>query len=277
MIFDAHQHFWRYNEADFGWIPSEWSVIQRDFGPAQLHELMKRHGVTSCLAVQARQSILETRMLLGMARDFPFVVGVVGWLPLASLNLQAVLEPLAADRSLVGARHVLQAEPAEFFSAPAFDQGLRELTRLSLVFDLLVTESQFPQTLELVDRHPNLRFVLDHLGKPKFPNSEALAWRSGLRELAKRPNVTCKLSAGMTEIHPQWRPEQLTPLFDAALNAFGPRRLMFGSNWPVCLATGGFEAWLDSVQQWANLLSTDERSWLFEQTARQVYLQRKLS
>lgn len=276
-MIDTHQHFWRYDPVDFGWIPPEWAAIQRDFGPEPLHQLMRQHGVDSCLAVQARQSLEETCMLLQLAGEHPFIAGVVGWLPLASPTLEATLEPLRSNQAFVGARHVLQAEAMAFFEAPALHRGLRILAEHDLVYDLLVTEAQFPQTLALVDQHPNLRFVLDHLGKPAFHGGDLAMWRRGLRELARRPNVTCKISAGVTEIFPRWTPQQLTPMFDEALHAFGPKRLMFGSNWPVCLATGGYDAWLQTVRRWSETMSPDDRAWLFDRTARTVYFHRKPS
>jgi len=276
-MIDTHLHFWRYDPAEFAWIPADWAAIRADFGPEQLHRLMLEHRIDSCIAVQARQSLDETHMLLSLARDYAYVDGVVGWLPLTAASIDDTLQSLAAHHALVGARHVLQAEPPAFFENPALQHGLRSLAQHGLVFDLLVTQALFPQTLALVDRHPQLTFVLDHLGKPTIPRGDLSAWRSGLRELARRPNVTCKISAGVTEIDPRWSPSDLTPLLDEALQTFGPRRLMFGSNWPVCLATGGFERWLDLLQRWSEALSHTDRSWLFELTARSVYLSRKTS
>ena len=271
MVIDAHQHFWRYDSAEFEWIPDEWAAIRRDFLPEQLREIMASHGVDGVVSVQARQSIEETRWLLELADRHPFVRGVVGWLPLASPTLQEALDEVAAHPRFVGARHVLQAENEGYFADLAFNRGLQALAGRGLVYDLLVAERQLSAAITVVDRHPSLAFVLDHLAKPDLRHGAESSWESNLRELARREHVTCKISGGITEADPRWTAATIIPFLDAALAAFGPRRLMFGSNWPVSEATGGSTAWMELVREWARRLTAIEQAYLFGRTASDVY------
>jgi L-fuconolactonase len=272
MIVDAHHHLWRYDPAEFGWIGDDLRVLRRDFLPGDLARQLDSSGVVAAVAVQARQMEEETRWLLHLAAEEPRIAGVVGWAPLIQPDIEHWLERHVADRKLVGLRHVVQAEPDEFLARQDFNRGVAALRRHGLVYDLLVLERQLPATIEFVDRHPDQPFVLDHLGKPRNDTGELEPWRTNLRELARRENVSCKLSGGITEADLDWTPAKLRPYLDAALEAFGPRRLMFGSNWPVCEAAGGgYGAWLDAVRAWAEPLSADERGRLLAGTAVEVY------
>ncbi len=267
MIIDTHVHFWQYTPEEFGWIGDDMAAIRRDFLPADLP--LKQHGVDGVIAVQARQSVAETVWLTELAMRHPAIRGIVGWLPLAS----PAIEPLLEERhpKLIGLRHVLQAESPAFFADAAFNDGLAVLSRLGLSYDLLVTEPQLPAAIELVDRHPNLTFIVDHLAKPELKGGPSVAWRGGIAELARRPNVLCKISGGITEAKLDWRAADMTPYFDSALEAFSPRRLMFGSNWPVAEAAGGYGRWLAAVRDWAAKLTASGRADLFGETAKRAY------
>lgn len=281
IVIDTHVHFWRYTDEEFGWIGDDMAAIRKDFLPAD-------YPGFELVAVQARQSIEETDWLLSLQSQNPpggrgprlsstdvhgystgdaRVCGVVGWLPLQSPEFESLLE----SRKLVGLRHVLQAEPEAFFAGEAFNHGLAVLADRGLTYDLLVTESQLPQTIRLVDRHPALRFVVDHLAKPDLTAGPTDAWRKDMAELSRRSNVFCKISGGITEANHRWQPEELYPYIDVALEAFGPRRLMYGSNWPVSMATGGTSRWLEAVLHSVAKLSKPEQERIFSGTAVSVY------
>lgn len=269
-MIDTHQHFWRYTTEDFGWISDDMSAIRRDYLPQDLHPILKQNNFTATIAVQARQSEEETRWLLDLAAQYSFIAAVVGWLPLASPHIASKLDEFAHAK-LRGLRHVLQGEPDAFMQREDFNAGLRALQQRNLVYELLVFEHQLPAAAALVDRHPNLQFVLDHLAKPNLDRQDREPWRANLRELARRPNVICKLSGGITEADLRWTAAKLIPYFDDALAAFGPTRLLFGSNWPVCDSAGGYATWLTAVQNWAECLSPNEQHDFFTATAGRIY------
>ena len=269
MIIDTHVHFWRYTQKDFGWIGDDMAAIRRDFPPAELHRHLTRHGVAGAIAVQARQSVEETDWLCELAHEHRFIRGVVGWLPLASAEIERSLEE--RDPKLVGLRHVLQAESPAFFENAAFNDGLAVLSRFGLSYDLLVTEPQLSAAIELVDRHPTLTFIVDHFAKPLLSGGPSEAWRRGMADLARRPSVYCKISGGITEANLLWKPAEMTPYLDFALEAFSPRRLMFGSNWPVAEAAGGYTPWIGMVSDWVNRLSDAEADEVFSGSAVRAY------
>jgi L-fuconolactonase len=263
MVIDTHVHFWQYTPAEFGWIDDDMAAIRRDFLPSNYS------GADGLIAVQARQSVGETVWLAELAMQHSSIRGVVGWLPLASPSI----EPLLEERhpKLLGLRHVLQAESPAFFADAAFNNGLAVLSRLGLSYDLLITEPQLPAAIELVDRHPKLTFIVDHLAKPELKAGPTLAWRQGIADLARRPNVCCKISGGITEAKLNWQAGEMTPYFDVVLEAFSPRRLMFGSNWPVAEAAGGHGKWASAVRDWAAKLTPGENAELFSGAAARAY------
>ncbi len=273
MIIDTHHHFWRYNPVEFGWIPDEMSAIRRHFGPEEFEPTLRASGVELVISVQARQSLEETSDLLEYKRQYPRIAGVVGWLPLYADNIERLLESFAThQKAMVGLRHVVQGEPDGFLDRDDFNRGLSLITQKGLVYDLLIFERQLPEAIRFVDRHPNQVFVLDHLAKPNNHRGELEPWKTNITELAKRPNVYCKLSGGVTEVDLVWTLDKLSPYFDTTLEAFGPTRLMFGSNWPLTESAGGYGKWLDAVKTWAKPLSDSERESLFAGCAKRVYL-----
>lgn len=241
MRIDAHVHFWRYDRAGYGWIDGALAPIARDFLPDDLAPPAAEAGVGGVVAVQARQSLEETAFLLDLADRHPLVRGVVGWLDLQGDD---VAEQAARfrGRPLVGVRHVVQDEPDDaFVLRPAFVRGIAALEDLGLAYDLLIRPRQLPAAAELCARFPRQRFVLDHLGKPDVAHGGLAAWEPGLRRLAERPNVLAKLSGLVTEADwSAWTDEALRPYLDVAWDAFGPDRLMLGSDWPVCTVAGGY-------------------------------------
>jgi L-fuconolactonase len=274
MLIDTHQHFWRYTTDEFGWIPDEMAIIRRDFFPADLAPLLAANHVDGVIAVQARQTEAETRWLLELADHHPFIHGVVGWLDLRSPNISNQLNDHAGG-ALVGLRHVLQGEPDAFMEDVDFNRGLTALADANLAYDLLILEKQLPAAIALVDRHPQLRFILDHFGKPRIDVNEIEPWKTHLRELSRRSNVWCKISGGITEAALDWTPHRLRPCLDTSLEAFGPNRLIFGSNWPVCEAAGGYGPWIDAIRRWASALSLTEQDTIFGDNAMEFYLPKR--
>lgn len=273
MTIDAHHHFWRYTPEEYGWIDDAMRAIRRDFLPEHLVAELAVARVDGAISVQARQSLAETEWLLEMAARHDFLRGVVGWVELVSPSVGAQLERLAAQPKFRAVRHVVQGEPDDrILLRDDFNRGIRELRRFNLVYDLLIYARHLPVALEFVDRHPEQVFVLDHLAKPRIRDGEIEPWRTHLRELARRSHVYCKISGMVTEAdYATWTETQLRPYFEAALEAFGPRRLMFGSDWPVCLVACGYARWRETVSAWTADLSADEQARILGGTALEAY------
>ena len=273
MVIDSHHHFWHYTDADYGWIPPEWSVIKRDFLPADLQREITTAGVDGVISVQARQSLVETEWLLDLAARHPFIRGVVGWVPLIDPAIETHLDRFAAAPKLRALRHVLQGEPDDGYMLRAdFNRGISALTRRGLTYDILILERHLPATITFVDRHPNQVFILDHIAKPRIGASELEPWAKNIRELARRPNVACKLSGMVTEADvATWTPSQLKPYFDVVLDAFGPQRLLFGSDWPVCLAGVSYSGWKQTVESLLRGITPRERAAIFGGNAIDIY------
>jgi len=272
MRVDAHQHFWRYSEEEFGWIDASMKAIRRDFLPCDLKPWLERSGVNATIAVQARQSIEETTWLLDLAGQNDWIWGVVGWVPLASSDIEQTLETLSDDRRLKGVRHVLQAEDASYFARPDFHAGVALLRKYALIDDILVVERQLPAAIAFVDRHPGQVFILDHLAKPRIASQALQPWRTQVHELARRPHIACKVSGMVTEARfDRWTAEDLRPYLDTVLEAFGPSRLLFGSDWPVCTVASEYDRWVRLVEEWAAPLTAEERASIFGGNAIQLY------
>jgi len=273
VIIDTHQHFWKYNPVEFDWIDDEMVLIRRDFLPEHLKETISGTGVDGVISVQARQCREETDWLLELAASNEWIRGVVGWLPLADRDIKPLMEKYAENQLLKGLRHVVQGEPdPEFVLGRAFNRGVSLLKDHELVYEILIFEHQLPNAIRFADRHPDQIFVLDHVAKPKIRYNKIKAWSRNLKELAKRGNVSCKISGMVTEAeYKNWTPEQLQPYFDVILEAFGPSRLMFGSDWPVCLVAAGYSAWLDLVRKVLSALSQEEQDQIFYKNAIRIY------
>lgn len=273
MIIDTHHHYWQYNPVEFDWIDDEMAAIRRSFLPADLQQTLAGTGVEGVVTVQARQCLAETDWLLALAAETGFMRGVVGWVPLAAENISELLAQYASNRWLKAVRHVVQGEPdPEFILGNDFNRGISALKDFNLVYDILILERQLPNTIRFVDRHPNQQFVLDHVAKPCIKAGELEPWAANLRELARRPNVSCKISGMVTEAdYRSWTAEQLQPYFDVVLEAFGPKRLLYGSDWPVCLVAAGYDRWIGTVKSALGKLSASEQELLFSRNAIQTY------
>jgi L-fuconolactonase len=242
MQIDAHQHFWLYDSLEYAWIDDSMAALRRNFLPKDLAGELKSAGFDGSIAVQARQSLEETRWLLDLAGKSASIVGVVGWIDLRSPNVRSQLQSLAHNPKLVGIRHIVQSEPDDrFLLQPDFLRGISVLQEFDLVYDLLIYAKHLPVAIEFVQKFPRQRFVLDHLAKPPIQSGNLDSWAQGIGELARFPNVYCKVSGLVTEADWQrWTPDQIRPCLDVAFESFGPERLMIGSDWPVCLLAASY-------------------------------------
>jgi len=269
---DAHHHLWKFSVADYGWIDDSMAELRRDFVAEDLERELTAANVEGTVVVQARQTDEETRWLLSLARETPRIPGVVGWAKIAGDDFEEQVQELAQETRLVGLRHVVQAEPDGFLDEAAFNRGIRALRNTGLVYDILIYERQLEEATRFVDRHPEQAFVLDHIAKPKIAQGELEPWRTKIIELARRPNVCCKVSGMVTEANPKsWTPEQLRPYLDAAVDAFGPQRLMAGTDWPVCLVGTSYKGWWDLLRRFFADYSEDERASIFAGCAMKTY------
>ena len=274
-VIDAHHHLWRYTAAEFDWIDDSMAALRRNFLPEDLLPEMQSAGIDRTIAVQARQTVEETAWLLELAAHNHFIAGIVGWAPLATPDLAAFLNRYVGETKLAGLRHVVQAEPAGFLDSPDFNAGIAHLLPTGLVYDVLIFERQLTEATRFVDRHPHQSFVLDHIAKPRIAEAQLEPWRTQIRELALRPNVVCKLSGMVTEAGPEWTEESLRPYFDTVVEAFGPHRLMAGSDWPVCLTASGYAQWWQTLRSYFAHFTATEREAIFGGTAASVYLHRR--
>jgi L-fuconolactonase len=242
MHIDAHQHFWIYDPREYEWIDETMTPLRRDFVPADLRHELEGEGFHGSVAVQARQSLLETRWLLELAGQSSFILGVVGWVDLRSPQVRADLQALARNPKLVGIRHIVQGEPDDrFLLQPDFLRGISLLSEFDLAYDILIYPRHLGVASEFVRRFPRQRFVLDHLAKPEIKSGSIHSWKKGIAELAASPNVYCKLSGLVTEANwNRWKLEDMRPYLDVALERFGANRLMIGSDWPVCTLAGSY-------------------------------------
>lgn len=273
MHIDAHQHFWIYNPQEYDWIDESMGMIRRNFLPEDLEPELQRNDVQGSVAVQARQTLEETRWLLELAEQSPKILGVVGWVDLCSANVRSQLEEFAKHPRLVGVRHIVQSEPDDrFLLRKDFLRGISMLEEFDLTYDILIYTKHLPMAAEFVERFPKHRFVLDHLAKPPIKMGEIEAWALGVRHLAAFPNVWCKLSGLVTEAHWQrWKSEDIRPYLDVAFEAFGADRLMIGSDWPVCLVAGSYGRTADVVKNYVQQIPTHARDAVLGENARRFW------
>lgn len=273
MIIDSHHHFWQYNPVEYDWIDDSMRIIRADFLPEKLDKTIREAGIDGVVSVQARQLTEETDWLIGIAHQNEFIKGIVGWLPLIQKDIGALLEKYSGEKFLKGLRHVIQGETdPDFMLRSDFNHGISLLKNYSLVYDILVIERQLPNTIKFVDQHPDQAFVLDHIAKPHIDKNELSPWKENIQELAKRENVSCKISGMVTEAgFKTWTPQQLRSYFEVVLEAFGPDRLLFGSDWPVCLVATTYKNWIDLVRKNIASYSEMEKANIMGDNAVRVY------
>ena len=252
MFVDAHQHFWIYNPDEYDWITDSMADVRRDFLPKDLRPELDRNGFRGSVAVQTRQTIEETRWLLELADESSWILGVVGWVDLCSKDVRSQLAALAKHPKLVGVRHIVQSEPDDqYLLRPDFLRGMSTLQDFDLAYDILIKTKHLTVAADLVGRFPNQRFVLDHVAKPFIKDGIIEPWATDIRRLASFPNVFCKLSGLVTEADWQhWTHEQITPYLDVAFECFGAKRLLIGSDWPVCLVAASYKSVVDVIKRY---------------------------
>ncbi|MCU0715784.1 MAG: amidohydrolase family protein [Pirellula sp.] len=272
MRIDSHQHFWKYDSAQYDWIPTG-STIHRDFGPEDLKPLLQAAQLDGCVAVQARQSLVENEYLCNLAAQHDFIRGVVGWIDLRS---EMVDEQAAAFRALpkaVGVRHVVQGETdPEFMAREPFRRGISKLRMYGLVYDILIFEHQLADAIALVKAFPEQRFVIDHIAKPRIKEKSIRDWSEKMTEISHYSNTWVKLSGMVTEAdHQSWKLSDLEPYWDATLQAFGADRILFGSDWPVIRLACSYERWIEIVSRWLERLPESDRGKIWGKNAVDAY------
>lgn len=272
MRIDSHQHFWQFNPVRDAWIDSSMQKIATDFLPKDLKPLLEQNQMDGCVAVQADQSEVETQFLLDLAEQNSFVKGVVGWVDLRDDKLSDRLEFFSKNPLFKGVRHVVQAEKEGFMLQDSFLRGIRQLKDFNLTYDILIYPHQLEEAIVLVEKNPDQPFVLDHLAKPYIKDQKIEEWASHIKKLAKHKNVYCKLSGMITEADwNHWQAKDFDNYLSKALEAFGPDRLMFGSDWPVCLLAGSYQHVVQIIELFLKELKPIDQNKIMGENARNFY------
>ena len=273
MVIDSHQHFWKYDPVTYSWIDDSMKVLQKDFLPSDLRPILQNNGVDGCVAVQADQSERETDFLLKLARENEFIKGVVGWVDLRADDINKRVAHFSQNEKLKGVRHIVQEEPdPEFMLRRDFQNGIKHLAGFGLTYDILVYPHQLAAAVRLSRTFPEQKFVLDHIAKPRISEELDKEWINNIKELASNPNVSCKVSGMVTETaNFQWQQEDFFPFMDIVLNAFGWQRIMYGSDWPVCLLGGNYKDVLTIVTDYISKLSNNEKAGIMGLNAIEFY------
>jgi L-fuconolactonase len=273
MKIDTHQHFWKYNDRDYVWMAAGMDKLRKDYLPADLLPLIDAAGIGATVAVQARQCLEESTWLLQLADEYPFIGAVVGWVDLSSERVVEQLEQLAQQPKFRGVRHVVHDEPDdEFMLRESFLNGLSQLKRFGLTYDLLLFPRHLPIACDVVRRFPDQLFVLDHIAKPPVLTKEMEPWARELKRLAGFANVSCKISGLVSEATwDSWEARDFEPYLDVVLSAFGPRRLMIGSDWPVCTLAADYTSVINLAGDYIGRLSGDEQHAILEKNPIEFY------
>jgi len=275
-VIDAHQHFWRVARGDYGWLTPALGAIHRDFMPDDLGAMLARHGITGTILVQAAPTIAETRFMLDIARDTPFVKGVVGWIDFESADAPDVVAELAADPLLVGLRPMVQdIADDDWLLRPAIKPALDAMTAHGLVFDALVLPRHLPRLKTFIERNPSLSVVIDHGAKPFIRDGVMEPWAADIATIAAFPHVMCKLSGLVTEAAPDWQAADIAPYAAHILKVFGPQRVLFGSDWPVVNLGGGYDRWRDTALGFIAHFNETDRTAILGGNAERLYLSRR--
>ncbi|HEX7847410.1 MAG TPA: amidohydrolase family protein [Chitinophagaceae bacterium] len=272
MTIDSHTHFWIYDKVRDAWITDDMQVLAQNFFPENLSPLLSGNGIDGVIAVQADQSETETNFLVQLAQSNSLVKGVIGWIDLQGESIAERLRHFSQYKIIKGWRHIAQAEANDFLLSPKFQQGIQALGQYDWVYEILIYHYQLEAAIKLVEKFPEQRFVLDHCAKPNIREKELDTWRDNTRELARHPNVSCKISGLITEaVWKDWQPTDLYPYLDVVFEAFGADRLLFGSDWPVMLLAGNYTGWKQVLQQYMHQLSKEEQEKVFGGNAVEIY------
>ncbi len=269
---DSHQHFWKFDPVRDSWINDDMKVIQRDFFPADLAPVLAENKIDGCVSVQADQSENETQFLLDLASANDFIKGVVGWVDLRSPQLHERLEYFSKFKMLKGFRHIAQGEPIGFLHRPEFSAGIAALKIYHFTYDILIYPHQIQDAIWLVKQHPEQSFVVDHIAKPVIREGEFTNWAAGIKELSSFHNVYCKLSGMVTEADwNSWNINDFKPYLDFILQHFGTARVMYGSDWPVCLVAASYQNQLCIIEDYLYKFSSSEKDKIMGENAIQFY------
>ncbi|SHF75720.1 L-fuconolactonase [Flavobacterium fluvii] len=269
---DSHQHFWQFDPVRDSWIDESMQIIQRDFLPEDLLPVLEKNNVKGCVAVQADQTEAQTHFLLDLAKQNDFIKGVVGWVDLLDKNVAGRLDIFSAEKKLKGFRHVVQGEADDFMLRDDFRRGIEALKTHDYTYDILVFHRQLPAAIDLANRFPSQAFVLDHIAKPDIKSGEILSWKNNIVELAKAENVLCKISGMVTEANwKTWTPDDLKPYLDVVFENFSPERLMFGSDWPVCLVASEYELVVKTLEDYIAQLPIEQQELIWFRNAERFY------
>lgn len=272
MKIDSHQHFWKFDPVRDAWIDSSMKAIQRDFMPEDLKPELEKAGIDGCIAVQADQSEDETRFLLEIANANTWVKKVVGWVDFNSENIESKLEGYQQEKKLAGFRVILQGLPPEAMEEKNFLKGIELLARFGFTYDILIYPKHLEKAYHFAKKFPNQPFVIDHLAKPDIKNGEFEFWSKGMRAISSLPNVSCKVSGMVTEANwYHWKKEQFVPYLDFITESFGTKRLMYGSDWPVCLLAASYQEVYDITSHYFKSFSTNEKAAIFGENAAGFY------
>ena len=272
-MIDSHQHFWQVGRFDYPWMSADLGVLYRDYLPHHLAPILKQNGVNQTILVQASNSVAESRWLLDLASANNFIAGVVGWVDLTNPDIDTQLSELSANPKFKGVRHLVESEPDEaWLVQPAVLSGLQKLSERGVSYDLLVHTRHLKYVPVVAESCPDLGLVIDHLAKPPVARKEIKEWSQALAPLACYANLHCKLSGLVTEANwNSWQTDDLRPFVDCALESFGTERLMFGSDYPVCLLAASYDRVLDSFQQILQNLNDTDREKIFHRNAAKFY------
>ena len=273
MVIDSHQHFWKYEPVKHSWIDDDMSVIRRNFSPSDLAKVYQENSIDGCVAVQADQTLEETDFLIDLASINNFIKGIVGWVDLRAENIENVLEKYSTDKIVKGFRHVVQGEADHnFLLRPNFSRGISLLEKHNFTYDILVFPHQLGSVLEFVKKFPHQKFVIDHIAKPYIKDGYFEGWATMMTAIGKHENVSCKMSGMATEADFNiWTPEQIHPYMDTALEAFGSKRILFGSDWPVCLVAGNYSKIKKLTTDFISQLSQIEQNSIMGNNAIEFY------
>lgn len=272
MRIDSHQHFWKYDPKQHDWITDEMKAIRRDYQPADLKPLLDANAIDGCVTVQVDQTEGETLRLLTLANQNDFIRGVVGWIDLRSGNLASRLEYFSTLKKLKGFRHIVQGEKPGFLAQPAFIRGVQMLRDYSFTYDLLVYHHQLEEALTFARQIPDTPIVIDHIAKPSIRTGDIGAWKQSMTAMAELPNVYCKLSGMVTEAKwPGWTYDDLVPYLDVVFKIFGPARLMYGSDWPVCLVAASYAEQFSVITKYLGAISESEKRQILGENAERFY------
>ena len=270
---DSHQHFWKYDPVNYGWIDDDMAIIRRDFLPADLEPVLQANGIDGCITVQADQTETENDFQLANAAENDFIKGVVGWVDLQADNVEERLQHYRAFKKFKGLRHVLQGESQrDFMLRPAFLKGIGLLKRYGFTYDILIFPDQLAYSADFVSRFPDQPFVIDHIAKPPIKAKEIDQWANDIEAFAQFENVSCKVSGMVTEAdYEAWKPADFHPYLDVVVGTFGPNRLMFGSDWPVCRCAAEYEQMFGIVKDYFAPFSATEQQSIFGGNAVKFY------